>query len=104
VVGHGETSTTLDGLPGACMPNVGIDASAHSQSRREDIELQPVRPLPPVPAQSAVAPLFRAKTNGPGKPLGPEWRAFAQASVPVVKKLMDVYFETVYPMYAFPIV
>jgi hypothetical protein len=35
------------------------------------------------------------------EPLGAAWKAFAYTSIPLVKDLLGVYFETVFPMYAF---
>ncbi|KAM0282152.1 hypothetical protein ACHAQH_003192 [Verticillium albo-atrum] len=58
-----------------------------------------VRP-PPLPPSSA-APLLNGAGSRDKKDdsLSPAWKAFAHASSPLVRKLLAVYFETVYPIF-----
>ncbi|EGY21475.1 uncharacterized protein VDAG_10457 [Verticillium dahliae VdLs.17] len=53
-------------------------------------------PLPPVSASLLNGAVSRDRKDAS---LSPAWKAFAHASSPLVRKLLAVYFETVYPIF-----
>lgn len=59
--------------------------------------MAPRQPLPQHPPSSGAVMQFNGGERK-SEDLSPAWRAFACASVSLVKQLLGVYFETVYPM------